>query len=251
MIPNTNEGIAASPGSSTNIAISRRIINKLPKPHSHCADTRDSSLIYSELYEIFIQNNFPYRQKDCFDLCIEKEIIKKCNCAFPEFSYPIKRTNRLCVNSSDSNCSYETYRDFIKNEFNKVCINECPLECESIHFKTLLSYEQYPTMMKYKMLEHCPKIYSKFSNSSSENTLNFENVKKNLVLLNIYYDDLGFEKITELPVIDFTGLISEVGGTMGLFLGISFLSFIEAFEVIIQILILNFKIKNRSIDSES
>ena len=43
------------------------------------------------------------------------------------------------------------------------------------------------------------------------------------------------------PKILLTDLVSNIGGTLGLFLGISFLSFIELFELIIEILFIFFK----------
>lgn len=52
--------------------------------------------------------------------------------------------------------------------------------------------------------------------------------------------------ITETPAITIYDLLPNIGGTMGLFVGISALSFVEIVEIVIEILtLLGKKLKNR------
>lgn len=44
--------------------------------------------------------------------------------------------------------------------------------------------------------------------------------------------------ITERPQTELETFISELGGTLGLFLGVSFLSFVELVEIVVELIIL-------------
>jgi hypothetical protein len=41
---------------------------------------------------------------------------------------------------------------------------------------------------------------------------NIDEVRKNIIYLYIYYDNLGYTKITEEPIYDIISLLSSVGG---------------------------------------
>ena len=66
-------------------------------------------------------------------------------------------------------------------------------------------------------------------------TLNQEQVKQSVLKLNIFYDSLEYEYITEKPKMNLVDLLANIGGTLGLCLGISVLSFIEIFEIFTRI----------------
>ena len=56
--------------------------------------------------------------------------------------------------------------------------------------------------------------------------------QKNYFLsFNIYYTDLSYMLIEEHPFWDVFLLFSSIGGNLGLFVGMSFLSFVEIFEL--------------------
>ncbi len=64
------------------------------------------------------------------------------------------------------------------------------------------------------------------------------------ILLYIFYDELKQTKLRYCPNVPVTSLIANVGGTLGLFLGMSFLSFTELFEILFQSLVI---LRQRSI----
>jgi len=53
----------------------------------------------------------------------------------------------------------------------------------------------------------------------------------------VYYDDLEYIIIKKSPKIELLDLISSIGGIMGIFLGTSFLSFIEIIDIFVMITI--------------
>lgn len=67
---------------------------------------------------------------------------------------------------------------------------------------------------------------------------NENNLTKSTLVANLFYDDLDYSIVNEVPVITFDTLISNIGGNLGLFIGISILSIMELFEYVIQAIIL-------------
>ena len=65
-------------------------------------------------------------------------------------------------------------------------------------------------------------------------------LKESILFLNIYYDDLSYTKIDQNPKMLTVDLVSNMGGLLGLFIGISFLSFGELFEVFFEIVFILF-----------
>ena len=91
------------------------------------------------------------------------------------------------------------------NEYKSFCKKECHQECESVHFDY------------------------KYSGYLIENTH-----------INIRFSGHTYKEITEIPKINEYAFISSVGGTLGLFFGMRFLSFIEFVEFFIEIFIIIF-----------
>jgi len=71
--------------------------------------------------------------------------------------------------------------------------------------------------------------------SNGINLLDFlNNNNENFISIRIYYDKASYTRINEIPKIEIVDLIANIGGNLGLFLGVSFLSFAEIFELIFE-----------------
>lgn len=78
-------------------------------------------------------------------------------------------------------------------------------------------------------------------------------IDQNTVLaVNVFYTSSSYMKITETPAIIVYDLMPSIGGTMGLFVGISALSFVEIVEIFIEMItLLVKKLMNRRIPQSS
>lgn len=78
--------------------------------------------------------------------------------------------------------------------------------------------------------------------ANSNNFLLFKNLTLNdLVYFTVYFEDSAYTSISEIPKMSFLDLIANIGGLsefLGLFIGISFLSFAEFIELLIEIFII-------------
>ncbi|XP_059169932.1 acid-sensing ion channel 1C-like [Physella acuta] len=56
--------------------------------------------------------------------------------------------------------------------------------------------------------------------------------------LNIYFEDLNYERISEQPDYEIIQMFSDVGGTIGLWIGLSLLSLFELLHLIVDVVVL-------------
>ena len=124
---------------------------------------------------------------------------------------------------------------YFSNNVQTLCGDRCPLECDSIDYNMYTSYSDFPSDAYANSLMQNPKIQAKYASNLSD--LTYDSLKRNMALVSVYYSDLGYQKYEELENMSLGDLISGFGGTLGLFLGMSFLSFIEIVDVILQIIL--------------
>lgn len=54
----------------------------------------------------------------------------------------------------------------------------------------------------------------------------------------IYYKDLKYSKVTQIPKTQFPDLVAQIGGTLGLFIGFRLLSFIDILQFFLEAFII-------------
>ena len=82
-----------------------------------------------------------------------------------------------------------------------------------------------------------PKIQAKYVSDLSK--LGYDSLKRNIVQIWVGYRDLGYDRYVEDAKTEVIDLVSNIGGTFGLFLGMSFLSIAEILDILLQILFYN------------
>lgn len=121
--------------------------------------------------------------------------------------------------------------DFQKLDVFEECSKFCPIECDSISYDISAFVQNLPAF---------GNITSSKLDLAGFGT--YEEVKKNYISISVYYPNLIYTYIKQNPKTEIFDLVSSVGGTFGLFLGISFIGIIEVLEWFIQIVfILPFK----------
>ena len=56
---------------------------------------------------------------------------------------------------------------------------------------------------------------------------------ENFIKVDIFYQELKYELVKEKPAVELGNLLGELGGSLGLFLGASLLTFVEIFDFIL------------------
>ncbi len=234
------EGIKISPGTSTRIILNKNSWRKVPKPYSDCIDDLSSIDSYhSKTYKETISNNKMYSYFQCCKKCLTNFIKSYCNCSIQE----VVKNYRSCYSDmdyfkQDSDCTYIAFKKFPTNpSYLKEC--DCPKECSNTYYQYSVSSSQFPTRKYSSYLLENELIRTKYPNITT-----FEQLKKNVARVEIFFDEMKETAIEESIKTEMSDLISNLGGTLGLFLGLSFLSLIEFVEVILQALIVLIKNNN-------
>ncbi len=117
---------------------------------------------------------------------------------------------------------------------NDLCKNECPLECDSVNYDTSYTSSKFS---KKRLLKNIKRnFFKQYFNDLAKN-LTEEDLDR-VTIITIYYSDFSYKSIIEIPKMDFIDLIANIGGNLGLFIGVSFLSFAEIIELILEIFII-------------
>ncbi len=75
--------------------------------------------------------------------------------------------------------------------------------------------------------------------------ITLEDLRESMVQFSVYYTDFEYTKIGQIPKQQFTDIVSNLGGLLGLFIGMSFLSFGELIEVLVEVFLIFLEKKNK------
>jgi hypothetical protein len=217
--------IKAAAGAETDVIVSRNFITKLESPYGKCLKDITSSSAFSSYYFNYIVRTLgeTYSHEYCFSLCLQKNIMNKCNCSntlMPIFN----GTDKFCSDpNTDIVCLKNLVNSFGDTNASADCQTACPNECESIDYGISTYRTLYPT------LSYVKNLYTYLQNRNI--SIRYVDVEKAVTKVNIYYKSMEYtitiQKIQTSP----EDLFSNIGGTVGLYIGISILSLVEVVEL--------------------
>ena len=218
--------IVLSPGFETSLKISRVFTYSLGEPYSSCkTDLTKENDFDSLLFNYIIRSNYSYQQKDCFDLCLSKYIMDNCNTTI-KLSY----SWLFSKNSTFQQCFKQKHDQFFEMNVNDFCSPYCPLECNTITYDYSLSFVSLTNVRTIRNMVHDGRTVVPDGYTSQD-----------IVTFYVYYEDTTYSSISEIPKMELVDLVSSMGGLLGLFLGISFLSFGELIEMFLEVIFILFE----------
>ena len=215
------------PGIGTSISVRRNFFNQYPKPYSECTVDENGELFVPLEDSAFFEKtksiiNFTYTRTNCLFTCFQYHIKRACNCTLPNINNG-DPDEGSCLTTEQYNCGYQYYSqvinvgDFVK----KNCLPKCPLEC---HQRLLVpSFSNYNLSMSKAAIHTYQSIYGQDVD-----------VLYNMVEVSVFYDSLSYTKVEEMPKVTFENLVGSIGGHLHVFLGMSFISFFEIFELLFK-----------------
>jgi hypothetical protein len=138
---------------------------------------------------------------------------------------------KIAKSVTDALCSAYAYMNYPVDSIVRNCILQCPLECNSTEFSNALTSQAVAGTLFAALVKSRPVYASDFTTTTPINDVTTSN---KFVELNLYYDSLTYTTSTDSPSMDIVAFLANVGGTLGLFLGISLLSVCELIHVIIE-----------------
>ena len=230
-----NNGINIQPGTETYVSVNREFTNKLGIPYSNCLnDLSNPPNNYAEtLFSYFDSLNITYYDQDfCFTMCFQDKLINTCNCS--DIVTPIIRDSTYCETTNELQC-FNKFSDFFsKSDLNSLCEYACPSQCKTIEYNLGLSTCAFPTLSYARNLQ--TSDWGKFPYDINDTEL-IQFCREGFLKVIVSYDNLYYTSVDEVPSMTLNDLLGNLGGQLGLFIGISFLSLVEIIELIVAICI--------------
>jgi hypothetical protein len=232
LLPSPFDGYEISTGKETNIHLEKLRIRKVYEPYGECTLNLDTENSYdSDLYRTTFKNFEYYRQQDCLNGCFQEALVKTLGCYTTLFPYNSSLI-QPCLKQYEIKYVFALFRDFFsKKSLIDDCLIGCPLECESETYTFTVSSLDYPTKVFADYIGKKSAFLSRYGNR----TPSYDELKGSLVKLNINFQSLQYTLVEESQKTTWIDLISNTGGTLGLFTGFSFLSLVELLEIIFEI----------------
>ena len=175
------------------VGMDRVFFNRLEKPYTDCSHET-----------LNLNQNITYTHKTCVQLCVDDMIMKKCGCT----TIGSKTGARACSRPLEVSCALHFYRENLSSQ----CEQLCPYECESKDYRVKSSSaKQFPTSFyAHHLLETRFVNYHEY--------LTVDEVKKSVSRINLFYEDLSFELITQIPSYSTASLFAHIGGILMFFI---------------------------------
>lgn len=235
-----NNGFWVKTGSWNYYEIEKVYHEQLSEPYNDCLKDVSEFKMNKTIINQLLQSNRKYLQTECFLFCSRLYAIEESNCgcqsSLLEFEKEcVRKLSDKDLMNDSKKCVANYLKGFQNEMLNEKCRKYCPLECDSLSY----SITQYLGLINDK---------GKISKVRKEGSYglefdNYEELNKHFVGILVYFKDLKYTLIRQEPKTQMFDFISNIGGILGLFLGISFLSFIEIFEILIENLFILYKIR--------
>ena len=223
-----SKSILVPTGAETNLKVKRNFISRLSSPYGNClSDVSIASEFSSQSFDYIVKTLYvAYTQEFCYSICLQSKIVNVCNCN--AWYLPSYGNQSLC--SSTNECWKSTHYLVTRNNLSIIndCVSQCPLECNSIEYEVSTSSLAFPNRYYRTLLAQTSAIKSA--------NVSLDDINSSVLRFNLFYETLAYTIQRETASMDAFTIMSNFGGTLGLFLGVSFLSFIELFELVYRLL---------------
>uniref|UniRef100_A0A1I8B7R6 Uncharacterized protein n=1 Tax=Meloidogyne hapla TaxID=6305 RepID=A0A1I8B7R6_MELHA len=200
-------------------------------PYGHCSERGDNS-------ETYIYKDYSYSIEGCHRSCTQQEIIRICGCADPLYPVPISAhacpvsdpDARRCIDNATREISDLISQDKL---FNCTCPQPCRYTRNSS--KNTFSIKNNNRETGYEVTYSAARWPSGTTNvmeCKSVDDLCMEKYRTNAAMIQVFYEELNYETLSESPAYGLTSLIADLGGLTGLWIGISIVSILEVVQLI-------------------
>lgn len=248
-----SEATFVAPEFTTYIGLKMVNITRLPSPYpENCIDN------WPPKFADTLTRNSTYSQQACLKICLQKTIQSHCQCQSAQLPIvgldQVQSSGETNVHSnhqhdnglialrynssspaSDRIIICDTRKLAIKNCVREVMFRaadrvhncECPQKCQVVRYDKTVSMARWPTKE------------DKVNFDRGKMDVNFQNLAKVIV----YFQTMTCEEVSQQAVFNAAKLFSALGGIMGMYVGFSFLSVFEIFEVMSRKMWHHFKVK--------
>ncbi|XP_019901136.2 acid-sensing ion channel 1C isoform X2 [Esox lucius] len=197
-------GFGVAPGFQTFVSCQQQLLQYLPPPWGDCKSTPIDSEFFTT-----------YSITACRIDCETRYLVENCNCRMVH----MPGTSTVCTPEQYKDCA-DPALDFLVEKDSDYCVCETP--CNMTRYGKELSMVKIPSKASAKYLA------KKFNRTE-------QYIGDNLLVLDIFFEALNYEKIEQKKAYEIAGLLGDIGGQMGLFIGASVLTILEIFDYLYEV----------------
>ncbi|KAM7006001.1 acid-sensing ion channel 1B isoform 1-T1 [Tautogolabrus adspersus] len=198
-------GFGVAPGFQTFVSCQEQRLTYLPPPWGDCKATPMDSDFFNT-----------YSITACRIDCETRYLVENCNCRMVHMPGDAP----YCTPEQYKECA-DPALDFLVERDNDYCVCETP--CNMTRFGKEMSFVKIPSKASAKYLA------KKFNKTE-------QYISDNILVLDIYFEALNYETIEQKKAYELAGLLGDIGGQMGLFIGASILTILELFDYLYEVI---------------
>eukprot|EP00057_Strongylocentrotus_purpuratus_P027316 XP_011681790.1 PREDICTED: amiloride-sensitive sodium channel subunit alpha-like [Strongylocentrotus purpuratus] len=209
-----DDGVVASTGQATDIAMRQSYFKRLPHPHGNCTDRSRTN---------FTSEEYAYTTRACVKSCVQQQLFDKCGCVTD-----IIMNETFC---SPRNRSQQVCRQATEQFYNECQLPwNCPIACEETLFVTSVTSSLWPSKRYESHLK------TRLTNEKAKRALdNVEHTRNNLARVRIYFEELNYEQMIQNPKYTIESLLGGIGGLLGLYIGFSVITVCEVGVLVVDL----------------
>ncbi|XP_070542005.1 acid-sensing ion channel 2-like [Ptychodera flava] len=220
-----DSGFNVEPGKLTSVGITMGKTERLPDPFTDCVPANTSK------YQTAFRSS--YSVQACMKSCLLTYIADTCNCTDPRYPRPDGYDDfRHCQYQIFEHRMCKSTADLMYQADRLTC--DCPPKCVTDTHAREVSSTLWPSMNSVDY------VYDVMKGRSSKLRMLLEEQErtgldlfgKNVLKLEVYLRDLARQEITQSQSYTEIDLVSDIGGNLGLWIGLSVLTIMEFLELI-------------------
>ncbi|EYC26049.1 hypothetical protein Y032_0011g1530 [Ancylostoma ceylanicum] len=179
-------------------------------------------------------STLPYSAANCDSKCKASFFNEKCGCS--PFTYDIDDSYPMCTPFQTVRCIDDNIRKTVNDvDFYDIprC-NECKIECNSIVYHAYNSYGHGFSNGALTWLNKKNRSWS------------IPHMKSNFLTVNVFFRDMSYMEYIQIQGTSLTETLSDIGGNMGMFLGMSVITVVEVLMYCSKIGWITFSKKRRN-----
>ncbi|EDO31700.1 predicted protein, partial [Nematostella vectensis] len=213
------DGFSVQPGVSASVGIRKLVINRIdPFNNGSCysGDGLEKENIYSKY------KSLKYSVQGCMSSCLANSEFSICNCT--EGKFRVK--GRPCMSESEVKCLNTVNKMYEKGTLG--CTRKCPQPCSHFSFRRTISQSQWSE--SYEVKERRVEAEGDSRSSALIPCRSDLNDKQNFLRVKLFYEELNTEAITYSRSYTTESFLGDVGGQLGLWIGVSVITCAEFFK---------------------
>ncbi|XP_071488657.1 acid-sensing ion channel 1C-like [Diadema antillarum] len=216
-----DQGINLAPGAHTSVGLSLVDIERLGHPYTNCSLDFAEGNIFRDKF-----SHLDYSRSTCEKNCFFKGVLENCKCADPRYRYD----NSIPVCNTSIPRIDECVDQIEENYTLGLIPCNCTMPCRQQNYHYTISEAHWPND---GYMDEVKEGIAEISDSLRRQLTQDPNfIEDNVVKVGVFYDNLQFQYIYQTPAYDWYSLVSDLGGQVGLWIGVSVLTIFEFVELV-------------------